>query len=130
MRSKTSSRAASSNRSISFLIAHDAEIADQELAAIAPFWVHWPGDQTVKVRPRTDDENVDVALGPAIVGDGAIAFVGRDDDIGGPEVQSFAQDHHAPEKSTLAEFGLVEFGIDVVMIEDVAAAEQLEWPRD
>ena len=60
----------------------------------------------------------------------AVALVGRDHHVGGAEVQPLEQHHQLPEEAALAELGLVELGVDVVMIEDVALAEELERPGD
>ena len=111
--------------------AHHAQVADQEATAIAAGVVGRHPVELLQARPRAHHVDVLRILAPALDRDALVGLVGADHHVGQGEGHPLGDQQQAMEDAALAELGLVEFRIQVVVIEDEAGAvEQLEPRRD
>ena len=114
-----------------FRPADHADIADEELAALAPFGIRREALDAGEIRTGTHHEN---ALGrhpAALDGNAAVGFVGGDGDVGSLEGELLGEPQQMPKDPAPAELRLVEFRVGVVMVEHEALSrENLEEKPD
>ena len=113
-----------------FLLAHDADIADQVLAAVFQRRIRRHLLHAREIRAGTHHEHIVRVHAAARQRDVAIRLVGGDHHVGGPESHALQRQQQFLAEAAPAELGFVELGIDVVVIEHELLAEQLVETAD
>ena len=113
-----------------FLIAHNANIAHHEGAAIFPAGHRVHLLQVVEIRPGPHHKHALILHATTLHRNFAIALVGGDGNGRAFKGDPFKKAHRLPEEAALVELGLIQLGVDVVVVENILHAQQAELPSD
>lgn len=106
------------------------DISDEESAAAPQSGIGWHQFDALEVRAIAHNENAVAAFSAAFRRQPTEGLIGDNRDVRHLEREAFKQEQHAVGKAAATEFRLEDFGGQIVLIEDVALAKQLEHCAD